>query len=353
MSNTFIPKDIVIRLSMLSCEDVAEQLNINVKRHKALCFMHDDHHPSLSFFGNNRTSWFCFVCNKGGNAIELVREYTGWSFVEACTWLCDKFCIYASTSIPKAKELKVYTREKSYTRSESNPFAQDVAQYLIDSYGLSNKAKVFLYKERHLSPPVIETLRIRSIDKGFDAIQKLKERFDDQTLANCGLVTTVNGKTYFRLFTPCLLFPYYNRQQELIGLQSRYLGKNTEAPRFQFISSQKTRLYNMPILNSLKPNDELYISEGITDCLALLSSGKKAVAIPSATIFPENDLNTLSEYRLLMIPDCDEAGQRAFNKLQRFFNDRCCSLTEVRLPDGSKDYSEYYRTLLYMCKTTK
>lgn len=57
-----------------------------------------------------------------------------------------------------------------------------------------------------------------------------------------------------------------------------------EAPRFQFISSQKTRLFNLPVLNTMKFGEDLYISEGITDCLALLSAGKKAVAIPSATI---------------------------------------------------------------------
>lgn len=343
MKKVFIPEGVVMYLSHLSCEDVAEKLNMNVQRHKALCFMHDDHHPSLSFLRNDRTSWFCFVCNKGGNAIELVREYTGCSFVEACLWLCDKFGVSVGSSVPKAIELKAHTRDKIIKHYEAKPFAQNVAQFLIDTYDLSDKAKTFLYKERHLSPQVISDLRICSIDDGFDAIQKLKNKFDEQTLVNSGLVTHVNGKSYFRLFTPCLLFPYYNKNQKLVGLQSRYLGEKPDAPRFQFISSQKTRLYNMPILNSLKTNEELYISEGITDCLALLSSGKKTVAIPSATIIPEYDLNTLSRFKLFMVPDGDEAGYRAFNKLQRFFIDRFCSLKEVRLPEGIKDFSEYYR----------
>lgn len=44
-----IPEDIVTRLNELSIESVAEKLGIDVKRHKALCFMHDDHTPSLKF----------------------------------------------------------------------------------------------------------------------------------------------------------------------------------------------------------------------------------------------------------------------------------------------------------------
>ncbi|WP_213065500.1 toprim domain-containing protein, partial [Acinetobacter baumannii] len=68
------------------------------------------------------------------------------------------------------------------------------------------------------------------------------------------------------------------------------------------MSSQKTRLFNLPVLNTMSRGDRLYISEGITDCLALLSNGLKAVAIPSATILPLEDLVLLKGYDLHMYP---------------------------------------------------
>ena len=101
------------------------------------------------------------------------------------------------------------------------------------------------------------------------------------------LTGTDNFRLYFYFYTPCLLFPYYDQDGSLIGVQSRYLGTNEKAPRFQFMSSQKTRLYNLPILNCLDRGDKLYISEGITDCLALLSDGLKAVAIPARSVAGE------------------------------------------------------------------
>ena len=214
---------------------------------------------------------------------------------------------------------------------------------MIETGELTDTARHFLFDERKLSPEVINDLKIVSIDNGYDIVNKLKEKFDDQILKDSGLVSNVNDKSYFRFFTPCLLFPYYNQKKELIGLQSRYLGTNKEAPRFQFVSSQKTRLFNLPILNTLRKNEELFISEGITDCLALLSSGKKAVAIPSATILPQLDLSLLSDYKLHMVPDSDEAGDKAFVKLQCFFINRNSFLTEEKLPEGIKDYSEYYK----------
>ena len=163
-----------------------------------------------------------------------------------------------------------------------------------------------------------------------------------ETIWNSGLVSTESKRSYFRMFTPCLLFLYFDSTGGLIGLQSRYLGENKEAPRFQFVSAQKTRLFNLPILGSMKDGDDLYISEGITDCLALLSSGKKAVAIPSATILPQNDLIDLLKYKLHMYPDQDDAGKKAFVALRRYFINHYTNLIEEILPEGSKDYSEYF-----------
>lgn len=93
-----IPNHIIEALNNLSCENVAEELGIEVVKHRALCFMHDDHHPSLYFSGKNREMWWCFVCNKGGKAINLVMEYACLGFVEACQWLGSRFNINVGTN---------------------------------------------------------------------------------------------------------------------------------------------------------------------------------------------------------------------------------------------------------------
>lgn len=50
------------KLRDLPIEGVAEQLGMVVKRHKALCPFHADHHASLSF-NTKRNSCRCYVCN--------------------------------------------------------------------------------------------------------------------------------------------------------------------------------------------------------------------------------------------------------------------------------------------------
>lgn len=329
-------------LNNLSCENVAEKLGIEVIRHRALCFIHDDHHPSLYFSGKNREKWWCFVCNKGGRAINLVMEYTGIGFMESCQWLGVQFNINVGSEKASNKEWKTLNIKKKIFHHEESPFSRDIAQWILDNNVLTEKGRQFLFGERKLLPRVIEELHIISIDDSRTLVDRLSKTFELEKLIHSGLITMTNNKMYFRMFTPCLLFPYYDKSGVLTGLQSRYLGSNKEAPRFQFVSSQKTRVFNMPIISTMKYCDDLYISEGITDCIALLSAGKKAVAIPSATILPIYDLMYLSKFKLHMYPDQDDVGKNAYNNLRRYFVNHYAMLKEERLPDGCKDYGEYY-----------
>ena len=86
----FIPKDVIEKLNELSCESVAEKLGVDVKHHKALCIAHDEEHPSMAFFGENRSRWYCFSCKAGGNAIKFVQLKGGLDFNQACEWLCEQ-----------------------------------------------------------------------------------------------------------------------------------------------------------------------------------------------------------------------------------------------------------------------
>ncbi|MBE6318792.1 MAG: hypothetical protein E7081_07460 [Bacteroidales bacterium] len=56
-----IPQNIISRLNELPIEEVADRLGIEVRRHKALCFKHDDHNPSITF-STSKNIYKCWVC---------------------------------------------------------------------------------------------------------------------------------------------------------------------------------------------------------------------------------------------------------------------------------------------------
>lgn len=342
----YIPSEVIRRLHTLSSEEVAKKLGMRVFRHKTQCFMHDDKHPSLSFFGSNKERWNCFVCDKGGSAISLVMAYYKINFRQACEWLCSQYGIYYS-HIPNRKIIysrpnfiRNYISNESY--NETGTFNKEIAEWIIKNASLSSEAKKFLFEERRLNPNVITELKIGSISNSRSLITSLVNQFDTQILLESGFMTQNNGRFYFRLFVPCLIFPYYDINGNLIGLQSRYLGTQSNAPRFQFISRHKVRLFNLPIIHKLQPGNEVYISEGITDCFALLSAGYNALAIPSATILPKDDLRELKQFKIYMYPDRDKTGEEAFYKLRDIFINMGANIQMKELPQSFKDFGEYY-----------
>lgn len=82
------------KLRDLPIEGVAEQLGMVVKRHKALCPFHADHHVSLSF-NTKRNSCRCYVCmGDSVGTIDLVMRYLGKDFLSACRWLAEVNGVY-------------------------------------------------------------------------------------------------------------------------------------------------------------------------------------------------------------------------------------------------------------------
>ena len=95
----------------------------------------------------------------------------------------------------------------------------------------------------------------------------------------------------------------------------------------------------------LRPQEPLYITEGCSDCWAMLSAGHKAIAIPSATLLKPKDVEQLSSLiaqlstPLHMFPDRDEPGERLFLQLQQVFP----GIEHHQLPPGCKDFGEWWR----------
>ena len=293
------------KLQDLPIEQVAGALGLQVSHHKALCPFHADKHPSLTFHrGRNR--YRCFVCDAHGGTIDLVMRYNHLSFVDACKWLSDS----SGTIIDFDKFSSQFSSD--FERSDhslSKPF--DAQRYLkfFERPWLSNEAKRFLFEERKLDSRVVRWCRLTSWR-------------DKQG-------------------TPWLQIPYYSREGKLIGIQNRNLVKGG-SPRFRFPQGASCSIYNLPVLNLLRPGETLFIAEGCSDCWSLLSSGHKAIAIPSATLLTRKDKELLSSlsssFSFAMYPDNDEPGERLFLQLQKVLP----NLARYQLAAGCKDFSEMY-----------
>ena len=291
------------KLRDLPIEGVAERLGLHVSRHKCLCPFHDDHHASLSFsVRSNR--YRCFVCGASGGTIDLVMHLLNKDFLDACHWLAD-----ANNVLILSEE----QRGNSQLSTLNSQLTFDPTRYarFFEHPFLSEPARHFLFDERKLDERVIRWCRLTSWRdrKGVDWLQ----------------------------------IPYYDREGHLIGIQNRLLTKG-DLPRFRFPYGAQCSIYNLPVLNRLQQGEALYITEGCSDCWAMLSAGHKAIAIPSATLLKPSDKELLSTLNselstaFHMYPDRDEPGERLFLQLQKVLP----NLEHHQLPPDCKDFSEYY-----------
>ncbi|MCF2590629.1 hypothetical protein JQM97_06690 [Prevotella hominis] len=365
------------KLRDLPIEEVASQLGLQVARHKSLCPFHSDHHASLSF-NTRKNLCRCFVCmDESLDSIGLVMKSLHVDFPKACFWLAERngillekgrgriwrrICRSASADSPDSAASAASpastaspVASASSASSPAAPHAFDAARYarFFEHPWLNEAACRFLFDERKIDGRVARWCRLSSW-------------------------TDRKGVNWLQI-------PYFDKEGRLVGIQNRNLdfhrksrptdsmdsektGKSScptdftddtdskvsigskagtdseEAPRFRFPYGSQCGIYNLQVLNLLTPGERLFITEGCSDCWAMLSAGHKAIAIPSATLLKPEDRDVLAyigetfgvEWH--MFPDRDAPGERLFLQLKEILP----SLIHHQLPLGCKDFGEAY-----------
>ena len=364
-----LDKSTTQRLRSLPVEAVAERLGLRVVRHKSLCPFHDDHHASLSF-SPSRNTFRCFVCDARGGTIDLVMRHLNMSFPDACRWLANGTNIILDTYRPRTPTVDRPAR----------PF--DAARYarLFEHPWLSDEARTFLFTERRLNPRVVSWCRLTSwTDRQgthwlqtpyFDASGQLiglqnrnldygKQKGDEgeETGADNKQGQGVEGKQGQAVDGKQGQAVEGEQGQGSEGKQGQAVegdgkqgqgSESREAPRFRFPYGSRCTVYNLPVTAMLRPGEPLFITEGCSDCWAMLSAGHKAIAIPSATLLSQADKALLRDLAqrlgtsFHMFPDRDAPGERLYMQLREVLP----GVQHHQLPVDCKDFAEYYVSAL-------
>lgn len=323
----FMQKYEIQKLRDLPIEKVAKEMGMKVEHHKALCPFHDDHHASLSF-NTRKNNCRCYVCmGDSVGTIDLVMKYLGKDFLSACRWLAEEHQVQleedrkreasSSSSSPGGSSTDGSSPEDNSGGSSSGKSSSfDASRYarFFEHPWLNLAARRFLFEER---------------------------KIDERVAAWCRLTSWTDKKG-----VNWLQIPYFSTEGKLIGIQNRNLDykKGESTPRFRFPYGAKCSIYNLPIVRGMAPDEQLFITEGCSDCWAMLSAGHKAIAIPSATMLKPDDKKWLAEIgsqlkiEWHMFPDRDAPGESLFLQLKEILP----QLVHHQLPPECKDFSEYY-----------
>ena len=397
-------KEQLQRLRSLPVEAAAERLGLRVVRHKSLCPFHDDHHASLSY-SPSRNTFRCFVCDARGGTIDLVMRHLNMSFPDACRWLANGTSIILDTYRPRTPTADRPARPfdaARYARLFEHPWLSDEARtFLFTERRLNPRVvswcRLTSWTDRQgthwLQTPYFDAsgqligLQNRNLDYGK---QKGDEGEEDKRSVDKGKQEQGSEAKQGRAIDAKQGQGSETKQGQAVegeqgqgsdGKQGQAVeskqgqavkGKQEqavedkpeqavegeskkwqdsecrEAPRFRFPYGSRCTVYNLPVTAMLRPGEPLFITEGCSDCWAMLSAGHKAIAIPSATLLSQADKALLRDLAqrlgtsFHMFPDRDAPGERLFMQLREVLP----GLQHHQLPVDCKDFAEYYVSAL-------
>lgn len=352
---------------------------------KGLCPFHEEKTPSFTVDEKNQF-YKCFGCGTGGDLIKWWQDYFKIDTKTAVKELSEYAGLSNSQNnyrierkavdfTPKKTNYELLKNEKEFfeeraaicefeaglNKIESEKIA---FQFLINeriktqkkiynslyNFCSSNNYTDECYKyltgeKRGLTAVTLKQFKIFEIHSIKQTNEFLRDNFSIDELIISGLITS--EYEYFVFSKHKIIIPYI-KNSEIAYLRGRYWNENNPQPENKTgkyiglcnFSTNLTakRFYNIDILKSLLPGEEIIISEGEFDSAITVQNGYRSVGIGGVSNFPKNDIHLLKNYKVFLALDNDNAGEKAAFEIGGFF-DRPITLLKLT---SHKDLTELF-----------
>lgn len=307
--------------------DIAEVVGRYVRlthSNKGLCPFHAEKTPSFSV--NTKGQYFyCFGCGKGGDVFKFLELYEKKTFAEVLRELADKAGIKISDLSPDSQR-----------HIDEERAIRDVLSVAAEYYHehITQEASDYLTKKRGIGVEIISRFKI-GYANGNLSEYLLKERsFPLDICLKAGVLKKREDGSIKDYFYDRIVFPNFRRGQ-IVHMSGRRIDGGE--PKYLHLPGEIKYLYNEESLYE----KEVYIVEGILDCLSLIQCGYPAVAVLGASNFKPEYLQKFSSCEKAYIClDGDEAGIKGSLKIGNIIGDRARISC---LPEGM-DINDYFNS---------
>jgi DNA primase len=293
----------------------------------------------------------CYACDAMGDAFDLVRRLKGCSFREALAVVSE----FAGIRPPGPGTSWRRAGPSLARPLQPHPAQTDNGRPMI-SFERRVKILSYLCRGRRLreSDPPDEPARRYLRKRGISAAtgvaaglgfvwnyeatgRKLREALPLDELRACGLF---NAKGNFVLWKHRLLLPFW-LNGECLGLAARNISWQGPGDGGKELTiSNPVVPFNADVL--LAPTAEVYICEGVIDCLSLMELGFPAVGVPGAGRFRPEWVPLFDEAKeIFVVFDNDSAGRQGTDRIAREFAKVGRRVKAVQFPCGVKDANEF------------
>ncbi|MCH7959258.1 MAG: DNA primase [Candidatus Hydrogenedentes bacterium] len=343
-------KDVV--REVLAAVDIVDVLSDSVElksagsaRFKGLCPFHQEKTPSF-IVSRDRQTFYCFGCERGGDAITFLRDQEGLSFHEALQKLADRGGI----------QLRKFGGEGSreaQLRTQVLALSKLAARFYRDTLktGESGKPGRDYLAQRGLRDSIIERFGLGHVPEGWRALVTHARESDIQesVLIGSGLAKRGERGGIYDLFRNRVIFPIRDVSGDVVAFGGRDLG---DGPA-KYINSPENPVYKKGRVlyglyearDAMRKSGQVLLVEGYFDLLRCFDAGIENVVATSGTALTGEQASLIRRYvsAVVVVFDGDRAGIRAALRSIGILTSAGLSVRVLALPDA-QDPDDYIRS---------
>ncbi|MDE3087530.1 MAG: DNA primase, partial [Acidobacteriota bacterium] len=309
-----------------------------------LCPFHQEKTPSFSVNAEMGV-FYCFGCQRSGDAITFVREVEHVDFVEAVRRLADRSGVTITEDAAAGAE-----RRRRSPLYDAVAKAVDFYHDRLLSAPDAGPARDYL-RSRGYDGDVVRQFRLGWAPDDWDALAK-HLGVPDAVLADAGLGFVNRRGRQQDAFRARVIFPIFDPSDKAIALGGRILPPSgaggpatggAVGPKYKNsadgpVYSKRRTLYG---LNWAKKDviekGEVVVCEGYTDVIAMFQAGVPRAVATCGTALGEDHFRLLRNFakRIVLAYDADAAGQAGAQRVYEWERQHEVDVAVVEMPPGT------------------
>lgn len=343
------PREVVAEV--LAANDIVQIVGTHVElknagggRMKALCPFHREKTPSF-VVSQDRQSYHCFGCGKGGDALSFIMEHEGLHFAEALQQLADR----GNVRLPAVSGSD---NDRDGLRIQLLAFNKSASTFyrsLFEHPTRGKKGRDYL-DTRGLTAATIDRFGIGfAPDEWHLLLEAARKKGTSQAvLDGSGLVKQGERGNYYDVFRDRLIIPIKDVSGNVVAFGGRDLG---DSPA-KYINSPETQVYRKSKVlyglhearDAMRREKYVILVEGYFDALRCFDAGIDNVVATCGTALTAEQAALIRRYvpEVVLVYDGDTAGIQAAMKGTGVLTAAGLTVRGMVLPDG-QDPDDFVR----------
>jgi DNA primase len=302
----------------------------------ARCPLHGERTPSLSV-SPEKGVYYCFGCQRSGDAISFLQEIDNLDFVGAVESLAGRYGV----TLRYTSQNEGATRARKRTLLDAVEKAVHFYHDRLLTSADAGEARGYL-RSRGYDGELVRTYRIGWAPDDWDQLaRRLKLKDDDLRDSGLGFVNKASRQQ--DAFRGRVMFPITDDRGDAVGFGGRILPGH-EGPKYKNTTTESSVYDKSKILYGLHTHrdgivkaGEAIICEGYTDVIGYATGGIPRAVATCGTALTEDHVKLLKRFsadRVILSFDADAAGIAAAERVYAWEREYELDIRVAALPDG-------------------